>query len=146
MDLSAVQEDVVRPVGPVGAVVAPEGLDSGVNLQVLLQLVGHVELFVAEVAGELLGLVVRRPDVGDEAFPVVELFAALVAHDCRRAALVVVLGKVDLELVLEGEPPPALGAKDVVGDDVVVALEVKRHRLGLAEHCKKNIRYFDVRY
>ena len=79
MDLPAVQEDVVRPVGPVGAVVAPEGLDSGVDLQVLLQLVGHVELFVAEVAGELLGLVVRRPDVGDEAFPVVELFAALVA-------------------------------------------------------------------
>jgi len=36
-------------------VIAAERLDPGVDPQVLLQLVGHVEFFVAQVAGEFLG-------------------------------------------------------------------------------------------
>ena len=40
-------------------------------------------------------------------------------------------GVVYVQLELEGETLPALIAQNIVGNDVVVALEVKRHSFGL---------------
>ena len=59
VNFSAVQEDIVRSVRPVGAMVTSKGLYPRVNLKVLLKFVGHVELFLAQMTWELLGFVVR---------------------------------------------------------------------------------------
>ena len=58
VNFSAVQEDIVRSVRPVGTMVASKGLYPRVDLEVLLKFVGHMELFLAQMAWELLGFVV----------------------------------------------------------------------------------------
>ena len=53
------------------------------------------------------------------------------ATHCSLSACIVMFGVVYVQLELEGETLPALIAQNIVGNDVVVALEVKRHSFGL---------------
>ena len=98
VNFSAVQEDIVRSVRPVGTMVASKGLYPRVDLKVLLKFIGHMELFLAQMAWELLGFVVRRSYMWHQSFPVIELLPTLIAHHSSRSALVVVFGEVNLQL------------------------------------------------
>ena len=98
VNFSAVQEDIVRSVRPVGAMVTSKGLYPRVDLKVLLKFVGHVELFLAQMTWELLGFVVCGSNMRHQSFPMIELLPTLIAHHSGRSALVMVLGEVNLQL------------------------------------------------
>ena len=58
VNFSAMQEDIIRSVRPVGAMVTSKGLYPRMDLKVLLKFVGHVELFFTQMTWELLCFVV----------------------------------------------------------------------------------------
>ena len=58
---------------------------------------------------------------------------------CSLSARIVMFSVVYVQLELEGETLPALIAQNIVGNDVVVALEVERHSFGLLKEVPRLI-------
>ena len=107
--------------------------------------------------------VVRAPNVVDQPPSVIERLATLVTKHlqednkkkvlqnsstllmrknttyCSLSARIVMFSVVYVQLELEGETLPALIAQNIVGNDVVVALEVKRHSFGLLKEVPRKI-------
>jgi len=136
VDFPAVKEDVAATVRPVGAVGAAPRFHPSVDLQMFPEFVRQIELLLTQVTCVFLLEVVRAPNVVDQPPTVIERLATLVTKHCSLSACIVMFGVVYVQLELEGETLPALIAQNVVGNDVVVALEVERHSFRLLEDLK----------